>query len=158
MQQQEVMPDQDYLLWALLNQVNSAMVVAREKELEPFGISAIQAGAMIVIGAGNEPVPIKEISRWLFRKHHTTSSLISRMEKQGLVKKLRNQPRKGMVGVVLTDEGKDILRRQNEQRLAIHRIVSALTEEERDMIIELLMKLREKALDEIKTGRQAAPP
>ncbi len=158
MKQQEVMPDQDYLLWALLNQVNSAMVVAREKELQPFGISAIQVGAMIVIGASNEPVPIKEISRWLFRKHHTTSSLISRMEKQGLVKKLRNQPRKGMVGVVLTDEGKDILQRQNKQRVAIHRIVSALSQEERDMSIEFMVKLRDKALEEIKTEHQALFP
>ncbi|MFC2028148.1 hypothetical protein ACFLU3_05625, partial [Chloroflexota bacterium] len=75
---EDIMPDQDYLLWALLNHVNSAMVVAREKELQPLGVSAIQVGAMIVVGTSDEPVPIKEISRWLFRKHHTTSALVSR--------------------------------------------------------------------------------
>lgn len=153
---EDIMPDQDYLLWALLNHVNSAMVVAREKELQPFGVSAIQVGAMIVVGTSDEPMPIKEISRWLFRKHHTTSALVSRMEKQGLVKKLQNQPKKGMVGVVLTEKGREILDQQEKQRKAIGRIVSYLSQDEQDTIIQFLRKLFEGALEEIKTEPQMA--
>ena len=154
----DVLPDKEYELWMLLAQVNDGMLRARENELSRFDMTAIQAGAMFVIAASDEPVSIKDISNWLVREHHTVSSLITRMESKGLVKKVKNQPRNGVVGVSLTQKGKAIFHQQNEERKAISRIVSVLSAEEKGILKQLLIKLRNSTHDELAANRKPLFP
>ncbi len=151
-----VLPDKEYELWRLLAQTNDGMLRARENELARFDITAIQAGAMFVIAASDDPVSIKDISNWLVREHHTVSSLITRMKSKGLVKKVKNKPRNGVVGVTLTQKGNALFQQQNEERRAITRIVSVLSSEDRDTLKQLLIKLRDSAHGELTANRK--PP
>ena len=151
-----VIPDKEYELWHLLAQANGGMLRARENELSQFDIPAIQAGVMFVIAASDDPVSIKDISGWLVREHHTISSLVSRMESKGLVKKIKNKPRNGVVGVTLTKKGKTLFHQQNEERKAIARIISVLSSEEQGTLKKLLVKLRDGAHSELTAYRK--PP
>ena len=148
-----VAPDEDYQLWLLLNQVNDGMARARENEVGQFGVSLIQAAAMFVIKAIDGPATPTEIARWLFREQNTVSQLLIRMEKQGLVRRVKSQKRnpenKSTLRVVLTDKGEDIFREQLEGRAVIHRILSRLTPRERRNLKAYLQKLREQTVEEL---------
>ncbi|MDD5191488.1 MAG: MarR family transcriptional regulator, partial [Dehalococcoidales bacterium] len=117
--------DQDYNLWALLRQTRDAMVKARDRELEKHGSSTIQAAVLFTIqDIGPEATPA-EISRRMVREPHSISGLLSRMEKQGLIKRVKDLPKKNMVRVTLTAKGKEAYE-YSTQRAAMYEIMSVL--------------------------------
>ena len=69
------------------------------------------------------------------------------MEKQGLVKKVKDLDRKNLVRITLTEEGHQAYR-ESIKRESIHRIMSSLSEEERQQLKSSLLKLRDTALEE----------
>ena len=140
--------DQDYKLWVLLSQAEHAVSKAVEKELSHYNITTVQAAVLFIIQAiGNEATPA-EISRWLFRESHSVSGLLSRMEKEGLVRKVKDLDRKNMVRVTLTEKGQQVYRQSNK-RGSIRKIMSCLSEEEHQQLTSCLERLRNKALKEL---------
>ena len=142
-------PDDDYRIWMLLHQVSDGVSRAREKELRPFGISRLHAGVMFILKASDEPCTLAEISKYLFRKHHSVSEMVTRMERKGLVRRVRNPDGKGLVRVALTKKGEKLFRQQNKERKVIHRIMSCLSPEERENFSACLERLRKVALEEL---------
>lgn len=137
--------DRDYNLWVLLRQTRDAMVKARERELEKVGISSIQAAVLFTIQSiGTEATPA-EISRRLVREPHSVSGLLNRMEKQGIIRRAKDLPKRNMVRVVVTDKGREAYE-QSTKRLSMHEIMAALSEEERNQMWGYLEKLRDKAM------------
>lgn len=141
--------DRDYNLWVLLHQTRDATYNAREKELRQYGISPMEAAVLFIIQAiGDEATPA-EISRWLFRKQHSVTALLVRMEKRGLVKKTRDLARKNMVRVTITEKGTQAYS-NSANRDSIHKTMSTLSEEEHRQLSASLLKVRDVALKEIK--------
>ena len=140
--------DQDYALWLLLLKVRRCISKTREKELSPYDITPEQAGVLFIVQALNNGTTPAEISRLTFREPHTVSVLISRMEKKGLVKKVRDMDRKNMIRVAITEEGEQAYD-QSTQRTTIHNIMSALSEAERQQLMLLLQRLSDRALKEL---------
>jgi DNA-binding MarR family transcriptional regulator len=142
----DILPnDRDYDLWVLVRQTRDAIIKAREKELVQSGISSIQAAVLFTLQAiGNEATPA-EISRRLVREPHSVSGLLSRMEKQGLIKKVKNLPRKNMVRVTITEKGQAAYHKSAE-RASMHEVMAILSENERKELWTLLEKLRDKSL------------
>jgi DNA-binding MarR family transcriptional regulator len=137
--------DRDYNLWVLLRQTRDAMVKARERELEKVGISSIQAAVLFTIQSiGTEATPA-EISRRLVREPHSVSGLLNRMEKQGIIRRAKDLPKRNMVRVVVTDKGREAYE-QSTKRLSMHEIMAALSEDERNQMWGYLEKLRDKAM------------
>ena len=140
--------DQDYRLWVLLNQVRDAVLKARQKELDQYNISATQAATLLVIEAIGPKATATEISRRLFRKPHSiagAAGTLSRMEKKGLVMRLKDLDRKNLVRVVLTEKGREAYYQSTKQE-SIRQIMSSLSEEERRQLTSCLHTLRNKAL------------
>ena len=147
--------DQDYNLWVLLQQVGHAAFKVRQKELNQHGISNIQAMVLFVIQAiGNKATPA-EISRWVFREPHSISELLNRMKKEGLVRKVKDLERKNLVRVVITEKGQQVYR-QSTKIESIRRVISSLSEEERQQLRSCLETLRDRALKELGVDRK--PP
>ncbi len=137
--------DQDYNLWMLLNQAGDAVLKARRKELYQYNIPTSQAATLLVIEAIGDKATPGEIARWLFREPHTVFGLLSRMEKKGLVRTSKDLDRKNMVRVTLTDKGKQAYH-QSTKRESIRRIMSSLSEEQRQQLASSLQALRDEAL------------
>ena len=136
---------QDYNLWVLLHQAKDAVFKAREKELSQYGISAMEAAALFIIQAIGDKATPAEISRWIFREHHTVTALLSRMEKKGLITKVKDLDRKNLWRVSLTEKGQDAYR-QSLNRESIHAAMSPLSENERQQLGSYLRKVRDQAL------------
>lgn len=137
--------DQGGDLWALLIQTRDAMFKARQKELDQYKISAAASIALSVIQSIGSRATPAEISRRLSREPHSTSGLLNRMEKKGLIKKVKDLDRKNMVRVVITDKGYEAYYQSMRQE-SIHMIISSLSEEECQQLRSLLRTVRNEAL------------
>lgn len=137
--------DQDDDLWALLIQTRDAMFKARQKELDQYKISAAASIALSVIQSIGSRATPAEISRRLSREPHSTSGLLNRMEKKGLIKKVKDLDRKNMIRVVITDKGYEAYYQSMRQE-SIHMIISSLSEEECQQLRSLLRTVRNEAL------------
>ena len=148
--------DQDYKLWVLLDQANTTILNAREDELRQYHVSAMQAAVLFIIKAIGKEVTPAEIARWLLRKPHTVSGLLTRMEKAGLVKKTKDFAKKNMIRVTLTAKGEKA-HNQSLKRESISQIMSCLSPEERRQLELYLKKLRDEALKEPRVKRKRLP-
>jgi DNA-binding MarR family transcriptional regulator len=150
--------DRDYELSVLLNITSDAIMRAREKELIKHGISSIEAGVLFIVESiGDRAIPA-EISRWIFREQHTVSALLVRMEKKGLIKKTKDLEKKNLVRVSLTEKGKQALD-NSKSRESIHKIIPALSKEQRQQLNSYLRTLRDRAFEEIRLEhRPPFPP
>ncbi len=137
--------DQDYNLWVLMRQARDAMAKAREREIAKYGVSSIQVAVLFNIQAiGQEATPA-EISRRLVREPHSVSGLLSRREKQGLIKRVKDLPRRNMIRVVMTKKGAETYNLVSKW-ITMHKILSVLSNDEKKILWDLLQKLRDKSL------------
>ena len=134
--------------WVMLHQTRDAIFKVREKELKKYGISTTKASVLFNIQAIGYKATPSEIARHLLRESHSVSTILSRMEKQGLVRKVNDLDRKNMVRVYLTEKGQQVYHKATK-RESICKIMSCLSDEECRQLISLLKKLRNKALKEL---------
>lgn len=147
--------DKDFDLWLLLRQTKDMVLKAVQKELSQYGISPEVAAVLSVVQFLGDKATPAEISRWLLRKQHTVTELLSRMEKKGLVRKTKDLERKNMIRVSLTEKGQQAYYQSSEIK-CIRQLMSSLSEEERKQLRPCLEKLRDRALKQI--GIEQKPP
>jgi DNA-binding MarR family transcriptional regulator len=140
----------DYDLIGLLNQTTETIFRARQKELSQYNISTSQGAVLFIVKALGDKATISEISRWLLRKPHTVSEIISRMEKKGLLEKNRTPKRKSIIKVELTPKGLEIYRKSKKRR-SFRNILSSLSLDERQQMLAYLKRLKESAVNELKS-------
>jgi DNA-binding MarR family transcriptional regulator len=140
--------DQDVKLWVLLHQTRDAAYKVTEKELRPLGLSPMEAGVLFVVNATGERATPAEISRWLFRESHSVSGLLDRMEQKGLVKRNKDLEKRNLVRISLTDKAREIADSYLGTK-TLHRILAALTEEQRQQLGQSLQILRDTALADL---------
>ncbi len=140
--------DPSFQVWVLLNQARDAMAWVREKELQRVGLSRIQARVLFAINAATTPVTPAELSRRLLRKPHTMSALLTRMEKQGLIRKTNNLPRKNLIGIEATERGQELFL-AGAQYISIQEIMSSIPKAKREKLASSLKALRDTALEKL---------
>ena len=140
--------DRDYELWALISRTRDMIMNARAKELKESGISTREAAALYIIQALDAPATPAEISRWIFRRHHSVLGLINRMEKRGFVKTSKDLHRKNLIRVSLTEKGQHALDLSSKVD-SLRRIFSPLSEEQRQQLRSCLEMVFFKGQEEI---------
>ena len=132
----------DIDLWVLLDQTRDAISRAREMELSQYKITKVQASVLFMLLTQNGKVALSDISKWILREPHSISSLISRMERNGLVKKSK-EPGDDRIQVILTEKGQQIYSQITWR--SIEMVFSSLSEEEKLSLQFNLKKLRTQA-------------
>ena len=98
------------------------------------------------------------IAKWLVLERHSISELIDRMEKQDLIKKVKNGDRRKSIKLQITDKGRLVAEKAGIDK-SHHRIMSILTQKEREQLTPILKRLRDRALEELGiTGQLPYPP
>jgi DNA-binding MarR family transcriptional regulator len=146
-----------YKLWVLLAQTRRALLKLRQRELGLYGISSKHSALMFTVEAIADKATIAEISRWLFLEPHGVSELVTRMERKGLVKRAKDLGNKKLVRVILTKKGCEICNKTRKLEY-LTRIMSCLSEEERQQLASYLYRLRDRALDELVTKYELPYP
>lgn len=140
--------DKKYDMWIKLVQTSHCASKARSKELARYGVSNIMAAVLHIVHDSDKKLTLVDLSRRLAREAHSISGLVSRMEKVGLVHKVKDLERKNMVRVKLTKKGHEVYRK-TAGRECIHRMSSALSEAELEQFISYLDRIREAAYREL---------
>jgi DNA-binding MarR family transcriptional regulator len=136
----------DLRLWAMLFRTAYAIKRARERELQNIGISWIQSSVLHHVKNSVEPLTPADLARLLFRRAHTISELIKRMEVQGLVKRARDLKRKNVIRVQITDKGEKLYLESLRSKV-IHEILSSLDKERQDSLFTDLKELFNTSID-----------
>lgn len=131
-------------LWALMRVTVHSMFKIRKKELAKLSITPSKTAVLShILALGRKAIPA-EISRRMFREAHSVSSLLTRMENEKLVRRVKDLEKKNLVRIALTNKGRKI-QRQAIRRNTVHEILGILSEAERKQLSNCLLKLREKA-------------
>ena len=144
-------------LWAALFQTSHVMEVARENEIRQLGISMMQSAVLWVAKVVEPPVTPGKLSKWLLRKPNSITGLLDRMERQGLITRVKDKKANHTI-VALTELGEDIRKKSASNMKVIHNITSALSDEEIERTIEAMLVLRTKAIQEIAAQQQVFLP
>ena len=137
-----------FSLWALLHDVGSLLLDARNVELQPYGLSMMRVALLHVVKTMGEDATPTEISRWVLRKPHSVLSMLDTLERMGLLKKTKDTKRKNLVRIKLTEKGEKAYE-QSKKRTLIYRIMSSLSEEKCEQLRVHLLTLRRKGLKEL---------
>lgn len=139
--------DKQYDLWLLLSQTRSAMFRARQEKVGHY-LHPNQALALCTIWAYKGQATPAMLSRSLFLERHSVSELISRMEEKGMVTKTRDEKKKNMVRVAITEKGRNI-GHHVIQREFINGIISTLSNEQQEELkssLNILLQAAQKSL------------
>ena len=113
--------------------------------LRQYGISFSESGPLLLIEAFGNKITAAEIARQTWRKPHTISTLLQRMEKKGLIKRTKGSDKRRTRRISLTKKGLEAYR-HSIVRESMHKLMSSLTKEERQQLESCLKKLRDQAL------------
>lgn len=106
-------------LWVALTRSYYYMRRIREKELKKIGLSVAQSTVLAIIDEceeqGTDATPVA-ISKRLLKAASTTTEILDRMVKKGLIIRINDLERKNMVRVHMTDMGREMFERSRQVR------------------------------------------
>lgn len=140
--------DVDRELWAILRNLGHVMKRIRDRELSRYGVTTRQAGILHHVHALGEKATPTAIARATYREPTTVSAILKRMEKQGLLKKVKSAHRKNEVRLVLTAKGERI-RVDAAGRESVKRIMSRISPETRFQLLQGLREFRRSLIEEL---------
>ena len=126
------------------------MIKVRRKELRIYHLSPNKSIVLLSIKVIGDKATPAQISRWLFREPHSISELLSTMEKEGLVRKVKDLDRKNQVRVMMTEKGHEVYYQTLELK-AVRKIISSLSSEQHQQLKSCLLALRNSAVKELGT-------
>ena len=140
--------DKEYDIWILLSRVYHLIAMLRKLELSKFNILPTQSYILFIIKAlGDDTTPSK-VSEFVYQQRSSISDILNRMVKQGLIKKTTNKSSNKRVIVTLTEKGEKALAR-SKNREYLHKVISSLTDEEKQQLESGLEILRDNAINEL---------
>jgi len=124
----------------------AADAVARyvESELGEWGMTTAQYGVLLHLSRG-EPLSLTDLSGRIFRSNSTLTSLIDRMERDGLVNRAAHANDRRVTTVELTARGGELLSEiRAHHRPFLADMMACLSPEELPLLSELLGKIEQK--------------
>ena len=121
----------------LLGKARHFMFQARQKELKPYHIAPRQANTLIILYNLRKKATLAELAKNTDRGINTLSIQMSRMEKDGLIKKVRETPKSNQLRFELTDKGLNTYKKVKKIN-SVKTIMSVLSEEQRQQLISML--------------------
>ena len=124
----------------LLGKANHSLFKARKKELRPFHISPQQATALFLVDSLGRQATLTEIARHTDRGVNSISPQMSTLEKDGLVKKTRIEPKSTLLSFKLTAKGLKTFQNTHKSQ-SIKDIMSILSDKEQKQLVLILQKI-----------------
>ncbi|MFC1905330.1 MarR family winged helix-turn-helix transcriptional regulator [Chloroflexota bacterium] len=141
--------EQGFALWVTLWRTANAVHKVRQRELGHRGISFAQSSILSVVHSSKNNITPAQISRQLMRDANTISELLVNMERDGLLKRVKDLPRKNMIRVELTKKGYETYTRAIAGQ-TITDIFSVLSEKEQQQFKSYLSRTMSKATESLK--------
>ncbi len=131
--------DNNFSLWRILDHTRFMIARSREMELAKYDLTPEQSHILDIINESNGLTTINQLVKITQRQHHSISTLIDRMTKQGLVNKRKAGTDKRKYEVFITEKGREMISKMTRE--SINRIFSNLSPEEKNKLRSGLAKL-----------------
>lgn len=143
-------PDAAFTAWVVVSQTWSAMYRVAERRLAKVGLTPEQTDLLWICKDYHGPLTPAEISRLLFRKSQTIAGLLTRMERDGLVRRVPKRKGHPFTEIQITAKGEERIGPAREVATSfIAKIMSSLSEEELEQFQTLLRKIRHNVLEDL---------
>lgn len=136
------------ILETLIRQLRDLLNKIVNHELKQYGITLKQLAVLDIVSILGGKTSPKELSMRLLRQPHTVSSLLIRMEQQGLINRDTDPVKKVSVNITLTEKGEHILIEARKLH-ALQDVTSCLSEQELQQLTVSLKKLRDSAINKL---------
>ncbi len=144
--------------WAQLRHTWLAMSKVAQTRLLEVDATHEMVGVLWACRDYPGPLHPAEIARLVFRAPHTVVGMLNRMEKEGLIVRIPKEPGHPLAEVRLTAKGEEACSPRVEiLKDVIAEIMSALSEEELEQLLELTRVLQLKALDMLHMKLKPSP-
>jgi DNA-binding MarR family transcriptional regulator len=138
-------------VWELWHITNVLMEKHAEDTLAPLGISYPQFLVLFVLNRAGTAATATDLARQLGRNPNALSMILDRMEKNGLVRKVRNLPDRRLVRIAMTKEGREKLAATFEVTQAmIDRLMAPFSGEDLDTFASLISTLQKGTTQDMK--------
>jgi DNA-binding MarR family transcriptional regulator len=130
-------------LWILLQISQELFLTVEENTFRlKTSVSYQQFLMLMVMESSDKPITPVELARQLLRKPNTVSNIIDRMEKQGLVKRIRGRKDRRLVYLKVTPLGKEKLAEASGAAMTLVRdILQDFSEKDLQSFIRLTEKI-----------------
>ena len=138
--------DEFHNTWILLAQTYRLISNLWDRDIEKLGFTREQAYAVYIIHHLGERATPSKISELQFQAHNTTSEILNRMVKQGLIKKFKEPDGRDRIKIRLTPKGRQVFL-LSRNREALHKVLSALPPDKLRDLQDILKVLRDEAMN-----------
>jgi MarR family 2-MHQ and catechol resistance regulon transcriptional repressor len=110
------------------------------------GLSLIKFVVLQILAANGGTMEPSRIAEWTLRERHDITTLVERMQRDGLVRTERNEKDRRFVNITLTDKGSRLRNKAVPvARKIVKEIMESITEEDTSQLEKLLSVLRQNA-------------
>ena len=140
--------DLDFGLWLLYSRTHQLFHKTRGREFTEYGIWG-RCAAIVEMATrmGKQATQAAIVNETNFERN-TISEQLSRMEKQGIIRRHRDLDRKNAIRVEVTEKGRKVYR-DSRNHESINSAFATLTEEEKIQLWRILSKVREKIIKDL---------
>jgi DNA-binding MarR family transcriptional regulator len=142
--------DTDINLLILLDQTCSVVTTAVELELKSLRVTQPQVRILSMLSREDRPVTLDELANWTYKEFNSVYTLINRMEKRGLVKKLKKKD-DSKTYIIPTEKGSSLYHIKVTEQ-SIHLVFSKLSDEEKKQLFVILKRVRDTTSDILGLG------
>lgn len=137
-------------VYGLIYETRDAFFRARSNELNKWGITEIEAHALVKIKQIGKDATPTQIAQLMFREHNTVSALLTRMEKKGFITRKKDPERKNIWRINFTSKG-EIALQQSLKRESMHNVLAAATISKEELVVlrDCLIRIRNNALKQL---------
>jgi DNA-binding MarR family transcriptional regulator len=143
----------NYEFWGLFIRINKLIAKARDIELAKYGITREQSHILHILHSKGGSSTLNELATLGLVNHNATSTLVIRMEKLGLVERIKT-PDSRHFQINMTEKGRAVF--EGMPRASVEMIFSELTLNEKKMIAPCLLKLEKRTRELL--GMDYKPP
>jgi DNA-binding MarR family transcriptional regulator len=127
--------ESNFELWLSFGKAHHSVELARQKELNQYGIPHRQTHILRTIKDLGSNATIGKIAKEVDRKQHVISSQTIAMERDGLIKRIRAKPKSSLLKIELTDKGLQMIESARKSK-SFDNIFSFLNDKERQKMKE----------------------
>src|SRR3972149_977392 len=128
-----------FTLWRILDHTRFMIARSREMELARYGLTPEQSHVLDILHESKGHTTINHLVEITQRQHHSISTLIDRMTKQGLVSRRRSRTDKRKYEVAVTGKGEDLVKRMTRE--SVDRVFASLSQDEKRHLRSSLVRL-----------------
>jgi DNA-binding MarR family transcriptional regulator len=132
--------EHNFALWLLICKVSHDIILLRQRELNQYGIPERQLLVLRTIQRMGSNATLSMVAKLVERQDHVVSRQVMRMEKDGLVNRIKNKPKSNVLRLELTEKGLKMIK-VADKSASISTIFSTLSKENRDQLESILNQI-----------------